>query len=208
MKNTKKIPLLKKIKIYISNLWFKYVKNPFYLQPKIKKEAEKRKKTLIKNFEEKQKTAVSRIKDIMYHENVYNENNPKTNYFNEKLIEGRKRVNEMSAFTQRTPFLYDPEICDIHNETIHEKKDTIDKIILEEDNFSKKLLKKQEIKLNRLSNNKNKKNIFTSEKKDVLNNSGDTENIVSLNQLREWDSEENKQKHEKFIKDLNSLLKK
>jgi hypothetical protein len=208
MKNTKKIPLLKKIKIYISNLWFKYVKNPFYLQPKIKKEAEKRKKTLIKNFEEKQKTAVSRIKDIMYHENVYNENNPKTNYFNEKLIEGRKRVNEMSAFTQRTPFLYDPDICDIHNETIHEKKDTIDKIILEEDNFSKKLLKKQEIKLNRLSNNKNKKNIFTSEKKDVLNNSGDTENIVSLNQLREWDSEENKQKHEKFIKDLNSLLKK
>lgn len=212
MKNKSKLSLLKRIKRYVSNLWFKYVKNPFYyrliVEPRVKKEKELARKKTIKDFEEKQKTAVSRIKDIMYHEKVFHENNPKFDYLNQKLVEGREHVIEMSPFMRRTPLFYEPEICEIHNETIHTKTDDIHKIILQEDEKSRISLRKQKIKLDRSVEPKpNKKATFFSEKKTTAEKVDNVENNVSLNQLREWDSESVKLKHERFIKDLNTVLK-
>jgi hypothetical protein len=207
----KKSTLFNRIRIYVSNLWFRYVKNPFYyrliVEPRVKREREAAKRKTIKDFEEKQKAAVSRIKEIMYHEKVYHENNPKIDYFNEKLIESRMCINETPK-NRFSPLFYEPEICEIHNETIHNKTDDINKIILQEKEKSSVLLKKQELKLNRFVEPKpNKKTTFFSEKETASTNDGDDKNTVSLNQLREWDSEEAKLKNERFIKDLNTVLK-
>lgn len=212
MKNTLKLPLLKEIKRYVSNLWFKYVKNPFYyrliVEPRLKKEREAARQKTIKDFEEKQKTAVSKIKSIMYHEKVFHENNPKFNYLNEKLIEGRAHVIEMSPFMRRTPLFYEPEICEIHNETIHTKTDDIHNIILQENEKTRTLLRKQQIKLDRSVEPKpNKKATFFTEKETTATKADNNEGAVSLNQLREWDSEDAKLKHERFMKDLNSVFK-
>jgi len=40
----------------------------------------------------------------------------KFEYWDDKLVEGRKHVNEFSKY--KAPSFYDPEICDIHNENL------------------------------------------------------------------------------------------
>jgi len=212
MKTKLNLSLFKRVKTYISNLWFKFVKNPFYyrliVEPRVKRQREAARQKTIKDFEEKQKTAVSRIKNIMNHEKVYHENNPKLDYLNQKLVEGREHIIKMSPYINLTPFFYEPEICEIHNETIHTKTDDIHKIILEENEKSRVLLRKQQIKLDRSVEPKpNKKATFFTEKETTATNDGDDKNIVSLNQLRAWNSEEAKLKNERFIKDLNNVFK-
>lgn len=142
-----------RFRIYVSNLWFRYVKNPFYyrliVEPKVKKAREEERKKLIKDFEEKQKTTLARIKEVMYHEKVYHENNPKLDYLNQKLVEGRAHVIEVSPFMNRTPFFYEPEICEIHNETLDTKKDGIHKVILNDNKTMQELLRKQKLKADR-----------------------------------------------------------
>lgn len=153
MKTKSTLSLFKRFKIYVSNLWFKYVKNPFYyrliVEPKVKKAREEERKKLIKDFEEKQKTTLARIKEVMYHEKVHHENNPKLDYLNQKLVEGRAHVIEMSPFMNRTPFFYEPEICEIHNETLDTKKDNIFKVILNDNKTTQELLRKQRLKADR-----------------------------------------------------------
>jgi hypothetical protein len=101
MKNNQ-LTKIKKIKIYLSNLWFSYIKKPFYydliVEPRIKKEHAIKIAKLKKEFEQKQKTSIQRIKEVMFHEKVYFENNPKFNYLNQKLVEGRENVNKMSKY--------------------------------------------------------------------------------------------------------------
>ena len=202
-----------RFRIYVSNLWFRYVKNPFYyrliVEPKAKREREKKRKEIIKDFEEKQKTLQSRVKEVMYHETVYHENNPKLDYLNQKLVEGREHIIQMSPLIHRTPFFYEPEICDMHNEHIDSTKKNINQIMTDDDNSAKSSLKIQENKSNGRLFVKHKKTFTDTLKKeesflDIVDN---IEDIVSLNQLRQWDSEEEKLKHENLIKNLNSVLK-
>ena len=212
MKNNQ-LTTIKKIKIYLSNLWFKFVKKPFYydliVEPKIKKEHAIKIAKQKKEFEEKQKVSLQRIKDVMFHEKVYLENNPKFNYLNQKLVEGRENVNKMSKYIKRTPFFYEPEICDMHNEYIDSTKKNINQIMTDDDNSAKSSLKIQENKSNGRLFVKHKKTFTdTLKKEDSFLDIGDNiEDIVSLNQLRQWDSEEEKLKHENLIKNLNSVLK-
>ena len=210
MKNNQ-LTTIKKIKIYLSNLWFKFVKKPFYydliVEPKIKKEHAIKIAKQKKEFEEKQRVSLQRIKDVMFHEKVYLENNPKFNYLNQKLVEGRENVNKMSEYIAKTPFFYEPEICDIHNETLHLKNKTTHQIIMDENNLAMRSLKNQEKKIDGVLNIKPKSDKKTVSDRDFLDTVDKIENIVSLNQLREWDSEEERLKHEKFINNLNSVLK-
>jgi len=155
MKKKSTLLLFEKIRVYVSNLWFIYVKNPFYyrliVEPRLKREREKERAKIIKDFEENQKTSIDRVKNIMYHEKVYHENNPKLDYLNQKLVEGRAHVNEMVPFMSRIPFFYEPEICDIHNETLDTKKDDIHKVILNDNKLLQELLRKQKIKADVIS---------------------------------------------------------
>jgi hypothetical protein len=79
----------------------------------------------------------------------------------------------------------------------------------DDDNSAKSSLKIQENKSNCPLFVKHKKTFTDTLKKeesflDIVDN---IEDIVSLNQLRQWDSEEEKLKHENLIKNLNSVLK-
>jgi hypothetical protein len=142
----------------------------------------------------------------LFHETVYHENNPKFNYLNQKLVEGRENVNKMSKFLANTPFFYEPEICDIHNETLHLKNKNIHQIIMDEHELAMHSLKNQEKKVGGTLDIKpklDKKTVSDMGFLDTVDEGGD---IVSLNQLREWDSEEERLKHEKLINNLNSVL--
>lgn len=70
MKNNQ-LTKIKKIKIYLSNLWFRYIKKPFYydliVEPRIKKEHAIKIAKLKKEFEQKQKTSIQRIKEVMFY---------------------------------------------------------------------------------------------------------------------------------------------
>lgn len=166
-----------RFRIYVSNLWFRYVKNPFYyrliVEPKAKRERERKRKEIIKDFEQKQKAAVSRIKEVMYHEKVYHENNPKLDYLNQKLVEGREHIIQMSPLIHRTPFFYEPEICEIHNETLDTKKDNLHKVILNDDNLARESIRKQDIRANAANtqnNNEVKREYNVDELKTLLKN--------------------------------------
>jgi hypothetical protein len=210
MKNNQ-LSTIKKIKIYLSNLWFKFVKKPFYydliVEPRLKKEYANKIAKQKKQFEEKQKVSVQRIKDVMFHEKVYLENNPKVNYLNQKLVEGRENVNKMSKHIAKTPFFYEPEICDTHNETLHLKNKSTHQIIMGENNLAIRSLKNQEKKIDGALNIKPKSDKKTVSDVDFLDAVDEVDNIVSLNQLREWDSEEKWRKKEKLFNNLNSVLK-
>jgi hypothetical protein len=147
MKTKLTLSLFTRFKTYVSNLWFKYVKNPFYyrliVEPKAKREKEKKRKEIIKNFEVNQKTLQSRVKEIMYHEKVYCENNPKLDYLNQKLVEGREHIIEISPAMKRIPFLYDPEIVQIHNEHLTRNGLTLGEIKAIENMRAEDSLKKQ-----------------------------------------------------------------
>jgi hypothetical protein len=214
MKNNQ-LTKIKKIKIYLSNLWFSYIKKPFYydliVEPRIKKEHAIKIAKLKKEFEQKQKTSIQRIKEVMFHEKVYFENNPKFNYLNQKLVEGRENVNKMSKYVAKTPFFYEPEICDVHNENIKLTNKNIHRLITYEKNLAWHSLKNQEKKVGGTTDtipNLYKKTFTDTLKKDedFLDTVNNIE--VRLKQLRQWDSEEEKLKHENLIKNLNSVLKK
>lgn len=137
-KITYKKNIFEKIKSFFNTLYFKYVTNP-----KWKKEREIKNKKFKKDFEEKQKIAVNRIKEIMYHDKVYFENNTKLQYLNEKLVEGKVNVNKMSKFVSHIPAFYEPEICEIHNENLHLNTKSLNELIMEDDEISKLMIKKQ-----------------------------------------------------------------
>jgi hypothetical protein len=147
MKTKLTLSLFTRFRIYVSNLWFKYVKNPFYyrliVEPKAKREKEKKRKEIIKNFEVNQKTLQSRVKEIMYHEKVYCENNPKLDYLNQKLVEGREHTIQISPAMKRIPFLYEPDVVEIHNENYHNNKFTLSEILKKNSEASKNALKQQ-----------------------------------------------------------------
>jgi hypothetical protein len=147
MKTKLTLSLFTRFKTYVSNLWFKYVKNPFYyrliVEPKAKREKEKKRKEIIKNFEVNQKTLQSRVKEIMYHEKVYCENNPKLDYLNQKLVEGREHIIQISPAMKRIPFLYEPDVVEIHNENYHNNKFTLSEILKKNSEASKNALKQQ-----------------------------------------------------------------
>jgi hypothetical protein len=127
-----------KIKTYLKNLYFKYI-----TKPKLEKEKKIKNEKIKKEFEEKQRATIKRIKEIMFHEKVFVENNNRLKYLNEKLVEGRNNIIKSSNYTSHIPAFYEPKICDIHNENLHLKNKTLDEIILEENNIAEFMLKKQ-----------------------------------------------------------------
>jgi hypothetical protein len=68
-------------------------------------------------------------------------------YYNEKLIEGAKNIN--SKKKSISPFFFDPEICDIHNEKLNIETGLDIKNLMKIEHInSVNLLKTQENKLN------------------------------------------------------------
>lgn len=137
--------LISKFKTYVKNVWFKYVKGPL-LNKELKKKRDAEIIKIKEEFEKKQKVAVERVKDIMYHEKYIVKNYPKTEYHNEKLLENRQNMINNHHLIKKIPFFYEPDICDIHNETIKDKKEDLKTLIEKSKAESFSNLKQQEKK--------------------------------------------------------------
>lgn len=97
---------------YIKNLWFKYVMSP--RQKRKEKQLEKENiKNLKKRFEKDFNISPESVVKMI---NTDNKHQTSRDYLNEKLVEGR--IAMRSSFGYKTPYLFDPEIIDIHNENI------------------------------------------------------------------------------------------
>jgi hypothetical protein len=138
----KKATIPQKIKTFFNNLVFKYITNP-----RLKKENKIKVEKFKKDFEEKQRAAVKRVKEIMFHDKVRSDNNNKLEYLNKKLVEGRNNVIKESKYVSHIPAFYEPEICEIHNESLHLKRKNFNELILEEDEVARLTLKKQTDKI-------------------------------------------------------------
>lgn len=138
----KKLNIFNKIKNYFKALYFNYI-----TKPKWDKENKIKANNIKKEFEEKQKVSIERIKEIMFHEKLVFKNNNKLEYLNEKLVEGRANVIKESKYVSHIPAFYEPEICEIHNENLHLKNKTFNELILDENENARLMLKKQTDKI-------------------------------------------------------------
>ena len=118
----------------------------YYLNYIKKRQRKKELNNLIENFEKTYKVSVKEIDEIIKHPKVYSETILKRGYHNDELKKGRRHISDVNEFVKKTPFLYEPEIIDIHNENCHNNKFTLDKLIKKENNLSYEFLKKQENK--------------------------------------------------------------
>jgi hypothetical protein len=117
-----------------------------YLNYVKKRQHKKELNNLIENFEKTYKVSVKEINEIIKQPKVYSETILKRGYHNDKLKEGREHILKIDKFVKKTPFIYEPEIIDIHNENCHNNKFTLDELIKKENNLSYDFLKKQENK--------------------------------------------------------------
>jgi len=101
--------IIKRIKLFLNNLWFKYVTNP--IQKRIKLRAKLKEEKIEKDkFEKTHSVELKRVKYLMFGEGK----DPKQVFLDEELIKGSKHVNTFKKYTG--PSFYEPEICEIHNE--------------------------------------------------------------------------------------------
>jgi hypothetical protein len=141
-----------KIKRFFFNLWFKYIKLP-YLNYLDKKNERDFKKNVIKSFEKQFHVHPDVIKEaIIANEKINWGKKPNVKFTYDEyqifLTEELKKSAILTQKTRKSPFFYDPEIIDIHNESVIDKKGKpLNKIILEETENCENTLKKQNLKL-------------------------------------------------------------
>jgi hypothetical protein len=118
-----------KLKIYILNLVFKWIKKPI-IDKKIKNVENEKINIEKHNFETSFKVKVDDIKKLMTATNYnYDENEIKK--IND-LVEGAKSINENKKYI--SPLFYDPKIIDIHNESLGDRVGpTMRQIMMEDD---------------------------------------------------------------------------
>ena len=139
-----------KIKRFFSNLWFKYVKLPYlnYLDKKNKRDF---KKNVIKAFHVQFGVHPDVIKDaIISNEKIYWGKKSNVTFTYEEYKQFLKEELKKSAKANNSvPFFYEPEIIDIHNESLKDKTGLdLNKIILQELQDTKNTLVKQTVAFN------------------------------------------------------------
>lgn len=149
MLNNMKQSIKFKIKRFFSNLWFKYVKKP-YLNYLDKKEKHNFHKNVIKSFEKQFGVHPDIVKEaIIANEKKYWGKKPNVKFSHKEYeLFLKEQLKKSAKPNNGVPFFYEPEIIDIHNESIVDRKGkTLNKIILEEKDVDEILLKKQQNKL-------------------------------------------------------------
>lgn len=114
---------------FFSNRIFKFIYDLCYdniVKPyKVKQEILREKRAieeLKKDFEKRFNTKVSHVKKLIDFKTPWNAPLVPTseNYLKDKLIEGKlhtnKVINDKMKYGVKTPYFYEPDICDIHNE--------------------------------------------------------------------------------------------
>jgi hypothetical protein len=128
-----------KLVLTIKNWWFNNIKNPIK-QKRAKKERENYVKELKANFAKKFNVDVEKTIRVMNHPNYspYEVDNDRL------LVENRLDINKRKSLYKFAPFIYEPEIVDVHNENLNTNNPPINEIINSDDDKSRNELTKQE----------------------------------------------------------------
>ena len=128
-----------KLVLTIKNWWFNNIKNPIR-QKRAKKERENYVKELKANFAKKFNVDVEKTIRVMYHPNY----SPHEVDNDRLLVENRLDINKRKSLYKFAPFIYEPEIVDVHNENLNTNNPPINEIINSDDDKSRNELTKQE----------------------------------------------------------------
>lgn len=128
-----------KLVLTIKNWWFNNVKNPIK-QKKGKREREKYVKELKDNFSKKFNVDVEKTIKIMTQSaySSYEVDNDKL------LVENRLDINKRKTLYKFAPFVYEPEIVDVHNENLNLDNPPMNEIITTDNDKALNDLTKQE----------------------------------------------------------------
>jgi hypothetical protein len=155
----KKINTLKKISAFFKNIWNRFV-IPKYTKFKKERDLKLKLKDIKDDFEKRFNLSSEEIKEIMYHKIVvsYRDDYEKRNYLKSELVKGREHVLNVHKYASKTPFLYEPDVVDIHNENLHLNTKTLGEIIKQDNENVRFRLKEQskkagdEVILNKIRN--------------------------------------------------------
>jgi hypothetical protein len=128
-----------KLVLTIKNWWFNNIKNPIR-QKRAKKERENYVKELKANFAKKFNVDVEKTIRVMNHPNY----SPHEVDNDRLLVENRLDINKRKSLYKFAPFIYEPEIVDVHNENLNTNNPPINEIINSDDDKSRNELTKQE----------------------------------------------------------------
>ena len=134
----KKIKNSKTIK-NIFNFWYNNVTKPIQ-ERKAKKEREKYVKELKKNFNETFNVDTNHINKLI----DATKPNLNEDYKIDHLIENSVEINKLKSKSKVAPFIYEPEIVDIHNENLNLENPELHKLIDDDGRIAKNELTKQE----------------------------------------------------------------
>lgn len=134
----KKIKNSKTIK-NIFNFWYNNVTKPIQ-ERKAKKEREKYVKELKKNFNETFNVDTNHINKLI----DATKPNLNEDYKIDHLIENSVEINKLKSKGKVAPFIYEPEIVDIHNENLNLENPELHKLIDDDSRIAKNELTKQE----------------------------------------------------------------
>ena len=128
-----------KLVLTIKNWWFVNITNPIK-QKKAKKEHENYVKELKDNFAKKFNVNVEKTIKIMS-QSAYSP----YEFDNDRLlIENRLDINKRKSLYKFAPFIYEPEIVDVHNENLNLDNPPINEIITSDNDKASNDLTKQE----------------------------------------------------------------
>ena len=194
MKNTIVKFWVLKIKLPIKNLWFKYVGKPM-LDKKLAKEELKKTEELKKQFS-KMYGDYDEIKKLMYTKPHLQTDDT---ILYQDLINNRKQM--IMTNTSHTPFLFEPEIIDIHNENLNPNAPLLEDLIKFDDEKAKSEIKKQELKEYAI------KPRIKTVKDDLFNDVSEDEKTedVSLQKIRAIVGQHENAKFKDFLKNLNDV---
>lgn len=134
----KKIKNSKMVK-FIFNLWSNNVTKPIQ-ERKAKKSREKYLKDLKNNFNETFNVDTNHINKLI----DATKPNLNEDYKIDHLIENSIEINKLKSKGKVSPFIYEPEIVDIHNENLNLENPELHKLIDDDGRIAKNELTKQE----------------------------------------------------------------
>lgn len=95
------------------------------------------------DFETKLNVNLDEVIDIMYSKAANRDDYERLNFLNEELIKGRAHILNIHKYVSKTPYLYEPDVVDIHNEHCHNNTVTLNEIIKRENDSTSHSLKQQ-----------------------------------------------------------------
>lgn len=128
-----------KVVKFIFNLWSNNVTKPIQ-ERKAKKEREKYVKELKNNFNETFNVDTNHINKLI----DATKPNLNEDYKIDHLIENSVEINKLKSKGKVAPFIYEPEIIDIHNENLNLENPELYKLIDDDSRIAKNELTKQE----------------------------------------------------------------